>query len=803
MRLLFVSIMIFVSSHAVAQFLLEGKITDAASNQPVIGAPVYLPDLKKGAVTNEEGNFIIENLPRGKFLLEIKYVGYASVVLVVEIQDSTKLNVALNSSITELNEVVISGVSHSTELKKNPIAITTLSSESLVKNTATNIIDNITQKAGIYQITTGSAISKPVIRGLGYNRIITLYDGIRQEGQQWGDEHGIEIDEFTVDRVEIIKGAGSLMYGSDGIGGVINFLAPNPVREGNIQGQWISNYQSNNGLIANSLVNSGNIKGLYWSVRGSQKIAKDYRNAYDDRVFNSGFRENDFNVLAGINKSWGYTQFNASSFNQQVGLVEGDRDAQGNFTQLKNINGSEEEVTVKSEDLNTYSLYIPKQQINHLRFSNSTNLFWGNSRMQLNLGYQKNLRREFGNVLQENDPNLFFDLSTANYSFIFYLPEKKGWNLSLGTSGMWQQNQNRGEEFLIPKYQLRDWGAVSFIKKSFNKLDLAGGFRFDQRNILINGLYLDADGNPTSDAGSTLKFRAGDLTFSNYSASAGLTYQVSKFFSLKINTSRGFRAPNIAELASNGRHEGSLRYEYGSYDLKAENSLQTDISILLNSPHISAEMSVYQNTIHHYIFVEKLLARNGSDSIPDPSEPVAAYAYTQGTAQLRGGEFSMDLHPHPLDWLHFENSFSVVYTENKSQHNDSARYLPFTPAPRLQSELRATVKEWKHFSNLFFRIQYQHYSKQDRVFLENGTETITPSYGLWNMGCGLDVLTKKRKTFASLYFTLTNLFNKTYQNHLSRLKYAATNLATGRSGVFNMGRNFSIKLIIPLSFKGK
>jgi iron complex outermembrane receptor protein len=721
----------------------------------------------------------------------------------MELKDSLNLDLMLKSSITELNEVVISGVSHSTELKKNPIAITTLSSESLVKNTATNIIDNITQKAGIYQITTGAAISKPVIRGLGYNRIITLYDGIRQEGQQWGDEHGIEIDEFSVDKVEIIKGAGSLMYGSDGIGGVINFLAPNPVREGSIQGQWISNYQSNNGLLANSLVNSGNIKGLYWSVRGSQKVAKDYSNAYDGRVFNSGFREKDFNVLAGINKSWGYTQFNVSSFNQEVGLVEGDRDAQGNFTRLKNINGSEEEVSVGPQDLNTYSLHIPKQQINHLRLSNSTNVFFGNSRMQLNFGYQKNLRREFGDVLRENDPTLFFDLSTANYSLIFYLPEKKGWNLSLGTSGMWQQNENRGREFLIPRYQFHDWGAVSFIKKSFNKLDLAGGIRFDQRNISISALYLDDEGIPTSDTSNAPKFNSGEMIFSNYSASAGLTYQFSKFFSVKTNTSRGFRAPNIAELASNGRHEGSLRYEYGNYNLKAEHSLQTDVSLLLNSPHVSAEISVYQNTIRHYIFIEKLRGQNGRDSIPDPSEPVPAYAYTQGTAQLRGSEFSMDIHPHPLDWLHFENSFSVVYAENKSQRNDSSRYLPFTPAPRLQSELRATAKRWRNFAKLFVRIQLQHYGKQDRVYLENGTETITPSYTLWNTGCGLDILGRKERTFASVYFTVSNLFDKAYQSHLSRLKYAAENLGTGRSGVFNMGRNFSVKLIIPLTFRGK
>jgi iron complex outermembrane receptor protein len=803
MRLtLLIIALLFASEKCLAQFIVKGTINDAVTQQPIFGAAIYLPDLKKGTTSDIDGRYRIGNLPRGKFLMEVKYVGYASWVQTLEVTDSVQLNISLNSSITELNEIIITGISHSTELKKNPVSIATLNADALQKNTSTNIIDNVSQKAGIYQITTGAAISKPVIRGLGYNRIITLYDGTRQEGQQWGDEHGIEIDEFSVDRVEIIKGAGSLMYGSDGIGGVINLLAPNPVREGKVVGQWTSNYQSNNGLIANSIMNAGNIKGLYWNVRASQKNAKAYQNAYDGRVFNSGFNERDFSALTGVNKSWGYTQFTVSSFAQKIGLIEGERDSQGNFIRLKDVNGTEEQVAVPQEELNSYKLFVPKQSINHLRLANSTNLFLGNYRMQLNVGYQRNQRREFGDVLNETQPNLFFDLGTTNYSLNFFFPETNGWNFSVGTTGMSQQNKNRGKEFLIPEYQLWDWGVVGFLKKNINKLDVAAGLRFDQRNLSISALYLDDNGDPTTSAGN-LKFNSGNLLFSNYSASAGIAYQFSDYFSIKANTSRGFRAPNISELASNGRHEGSLRYEYGNYNLKAETSFQADFSMLFNSPHVSGEVSIYQNNINHYIFVEKLLAKNGADSIPDPSAPVPGYFYTQGKAQLRGGEFTIDLHPHPFDWLHFENSLSIVYAENKTHRSDSSRYLPFTPPPRLQSELRANAKHWKNFANVFFKIQYQHYGKQDRVLLENRTETVTPGYQLWNAGCGFDFLNHKQRNVLSLYFTANNVFDKAYQNHLSRLKYAAENPLTGRPGVFNMGRNFSIKLIIPVTFRDK
>lgn len=786
-----------------AQNSLTGKVTDFEDQSAVIGASVYIPDLKRGAVTDKNGVYFISNLPKGNFLLECKFIGYGTLVKPVQLSGAIELDLRLNSLVTELNEVVVTGLSHSSDLKSNPIPVVTLDNRLLMENLSSNLIDNISKKAGVNQISTGPAISKPVIRGLGYNRIILLNNGIRQEGQQWGDEHGIEIDEFSIDRVEIVKGAGSLMYGSDGIGGVINFLAANPVPTGTIVGKWISNYQTNSGLFANSIMNAGNLNGMYWQARASNKISSSYSNSYDGKVFNSAFKETDVNGFIGVSKAWGYSQINLSSFNQRVGLVEGDRDPKGNFTRLKNVNGLAEEVTASAEDLKSYELFIPNQAINHFGVSNTTNLYFGDTRLQLNAGYQRNQRKEYGDVLVENLRSLHFDLNSLNYNLTYFLPEKKNWQVSMGTSGMSQSNKNRGVEFLIPEYRLFDWGVFGFVKRQFDRLDLSAGIRLDQRNISINSLHLDASGNPTTDKTQTEKFKSGDPSFTNYSASAGVTYQVSPQLSAKGNVSRGFRAPNIAELTSNGRHEGTLRYEYGNYDLKAETSLQVDAGLSFNSKHVSADMSLFQNTIDDYIFTEKLLAKNGTDSIPDPSDPAPAFQYVQGKANLRGGEFSIDIHPHPLDWLHFENSFSFVNALNKSQMgNDSAKYLPFMPAPRFQSELRANVKKTgKHFTNFFVKLEFNRVGKQNRVLLENRSETSTPSYSLWNTGLGTDFSNAKRSTLFTFYFTVNNVFDKAYQSHLSRLKYAGENVSTGRTGVFNMGRNFSFKIVIPLSFK--
>src|SRR5688572_24024233 len=281
----------FCSFLAYAQLTLTGTVKDADTGEPLPGVTIYISDLKKGSITTETGSFSIDHLRKGKFLIEFKLIGYTALVQSVQLDEQTELNISLSSIATELHEVVVTGISHTTELRKNPIPLTTINNQLLTENTSTNLIDNISKKPGISQISTGAAISKPVIRGLSYNRIITLYDGTRQEGQQWGDEHGIEIDEFSVDRVEIIKGAGSLMYGSDGLGGVINFLTANPVSQGSIRGKWLNNYQTNNGMAGNSISTAGNMNGVYWPARVSNKIAKSYTNAYDSRVFNSGFHE--------------------------------------------------------------------------------------------------------------------------------------------------------------------------------------------------------------------------------------------------------------------------------------------------------------------------------------------------------------------------------------------------------------------------------------------------------------------------------------------------------------------------------
>jgi iron complex outermembrane receptor protein len=780
-----------------------GRITDATTGEALPGANIIFIDLKQGAATGADGSFSFSSLPRGRFTVQVRSLGYNTVTQTVDTSNGQPLDVKLTVAATEIGQVVVTGVSQATQLRRSPIPTSVIDHTRLNQTSASNIVDAIAHTPGVSQITTGAAISKPVVRGLGYNRVITLNNGAKQEGQQWGDEHGIEIDEFSVDRAEIIKGPGSLLYGSDAMAGVINFLAPDPIAEGHITGLATASYQTNNHQQGYSFQNAGNINGFNWLARGTRKVAGDYQNRYDGRVYNSGFNEWDANGYVGVNKSWGYSHLTFSTFNQRLGLTEGARDPQtGRFLKDVPSGDSTLSVPVTDGDLRGYGLAVPQQQINHLRIGTDNSFILGENggRLGLQVSYQQNLRREYGNVFDPTETSLYFQLRTVDYSLRYFLPEKNGWNLTLGTSGLHQQNRNLGVEFLIPAYKLNEGGVFAVGKKTIGSLDISGGLRYDVRQISADKLLLGTDEQPTTSANpdAETKFPGFVSTFRNYSGSLGAAYNLNEKLTVKANLSRGFRAPNIAELGSNGEHEGTIRYEVGNDNLQAETSLQLDAGVSYVTDHIRFSVDAFENSIDNYIFTRRVLTASGADSLRDDTR---VYQYAQGKARLVGGEVSLDLHPHPLDWLHFENSFSMVRAEQLNVEQ-AEKYLPFIPGDRLQSELRANFRrQGKRLTNPYARVQLEHTFAQNRYFSAFDTETATPGYTLINAGIGTDLANAQGKTLFSLYLTANNLFDVGYQSHLSRLKYADFNASNGRTGVFNQGRNVSVRLVVPLDFK--
>lgn len=782
---------------------LSGTITDKTTHEPIPGVTVYVPDLKTGAVTDTDGFYKIENLPQAKVLVQVSYVGYNLVAEYIDLSLTKEKDFELAESITELKEVVVTGLSKAAESNRTPTPISTIPPLQLLETSATNIIDAIARQPGVSQITTGSGISKPVIRGLGYNRVATINDGIRQEGQQWGDEHGIEIDGYSVNKVEILKGPASLSYGSDAMAGVINMLSAPTLPEGTIRGRILAEYQTNNGLFGYSANLGGNQKGLIWDIRYSNRMAHAYQNKYDGYVLNSGFRENSVHGLVGINKSWGYMHLNFSAYNLMPGIVEGERDsATGKFVKPLAIDSTSEGVEIATDqDFKSYNPETPYQKIHHYKAVLNSNFVLKYGSIKSSVGFQQNQRQEFGDILNKDDYGLYFLLNTLNYDLRYNFPEIKNLSISTGINGMLQNSLNKGNEFLIPDYNLFDFGLFAIAKKTIGKLDLSAGLRYDIRKVKGEDLYLNPSGDEVSNADSSayLQFAAFNSTFAGVSGSLGATWQFSEKLYAKINFSRGFRAPNIAEISANGTHEGTINYIIGDPGLKAENSLQSDYALGFNSTHVGGEINLFGNYISNYIFLSKLQGVNGGDSITDG---FSTFRYASGDARIRGGEISLDIHPHPLDWLHFENTFSYVLSVQKNQP-DSSKYLPYTPAPRITSELRASTKKLgKNMANAYVKIEIESTLAQNHFYAAFGTETATPAYTILNLGIGTDVLSRTRTLF-SIYINAGNLTDVAWQSHLSRLKYAAVNNVTGRTGVYNMGRNLSFKLIVPVNISKK
>jgi len=397
---------------------LRGCITDAATGKPLPGASIYFADLKLGTSANENGEYRFDDISNGSFVVDISFQGYAAVAKMVTISKNTIADFQLSASVVENENVVITGVSKATELRKAPIPISVVKKAELYRSSATNIIEALTRKSGVSAITTGPAIAKPIIRGMGYNRIITLNDGMRQEGQQWGDEHGIEIDEYSVQKVEILRGPASLMYGSDALGGVINILTNTPMSEGTLKANVVVSNNANNDLWGFHGNVAGNVKGINFSAYGSRKSAGDYQNKYDGYVLNSRFNETDFGVSGGINRQWGYTHLAVSNFDQHTGIIEGDRNDEGAFLLYT---GSALERVASNDDLESKTVFVPNQRIQHFKLVSDNSISVGKNRLSVVVGFQHNQRQEFGDPEMSENAGACFVLKTITYNTDFHL----------------------------------------------------------------------------------------------------------------------------------------------------------------------------------------------------------------------------------------------------------------------------------------------------------------------------------------------------------------------------------------------
>ena len=723
-----------------SQNCIKGIVSDDSAQSGLSEVEIYLPDFNKSTQTDEKGDFSICNVPKGNFILQAKHLGYKTFISTVVLKDSSVfIQIKLQSTASEFPEVVIYG-NNNGRSEETPNNISSLSSEDMREDGALNLSDGIAKIPGINQLTTGAGISKPVIRGLFGSRIQTVVLGLRFDNQQWQDEHGLGLSDVGVERVEIIKGASSLLYGSEAMGGVLNVIEEKPSPIGKTQSDFsLQAFSNTYGLASDVGVKSSKEK-YNWRIRFGMISHGDYSDGTDFRVLNSRF--------AGYfaKASFGFSRKKWFSKNDYMFSLS-------NFGFLMEAN----QLNLPPDNRLSRSFEMPHHTVYLNLFSSQNTFYLSKSKVKWNTGFQINNRQE-----QEGGSRISLNmlLNTVSTDWMWIKNIGSRSELSLGTSGMCQTNRNIGSRTIIPDANTWETSAYTYLKHLRKSFSTEIGMRYDLKNIeTFPTGTINTD--PFSPGSNILPF---NRMYSALNGSAGISLFDNKHWNFKTNISSGYRPGNLAELSSNGLHEGTIRYEIGNTEMKVEQNICVDAFLRFENEWLSLSASVYANRFFNYIYLS-----------PTNTEYIGfqIFRYVQKDALLEGTEATAELHPESLKKITLRSSYDGVIGKT-----DDGEFLPFIPAQKVTTEVKY----------LFFASR-----KNDSPYIKAGGDFImaqnyayqfeTPTPGYWLLNAGAEW----QKTFGKKEMTIglsaNNILNEVYYDHLSRFKYF---------GIYNIGRNISL-----------
>jgi len=693
------------------QNTLSGNITDE-SDTSIFGAQIYSENLQIGTTSDEEGNFIIKNIPNGEHLFIVSFLGFETQQKQLTFFNQNKiLNSILYETVFRMDEIIVSTPFNKLQ-SENVMKVEHRSVTSLEKRGETTLIESISNIPGVEDMSTGTGIGKPVIRGLSGNRVLTYTQGVKLENYQNGEKHGLGVNESGIESIEVIKGPASLLYGSDALGGVLYLIPEKFAQNNTTHGDIGSKYFSNTlGFNTSAGVKTSGEK-FKFLVRGAYDTHSDYKTGNKDRVTNSRFSETDFKAAMGYSTN-SITADLRYNYNQsQIGLPK--------------------EIGKQDTSKEMMGLY---QDLNYHIISLKNNIILNSSSIKTNLGYINNNR----SLIIKNNKTVDMKLNTFNYDAKWFLPELNKFETVIGVQGMVQNNTNYGTQVFLPDAQINDFGVFGNLNYSWKESAIQAGIRFDNRKI---------DTKEYGTPGEEHHIEAIDKSLNSFSGSVGYKTNISQALIARINLASGFRAPNLSELSSNGIHEG--RWEIGNSNLENEQNMQFDLSLEYKAKHFEFFVNSFYNNIFDYIYI----APTGEEM-----EDFDVFTYIQNDAYLYGGEMGFHLHPHPIDWLHLESSYEMVIGKQKNNG-----YLPRIPANKFDNTLRAEfdIINWLDFGYVFLNLESTF--KQDNI---SDFEDSSDAYNLLNFGLGGNFNYKKIKT--NVNFTIKNILNKEYISHLSVL----------------------------------
>ncbi len=773
-------VMFGLIAYSQTTYKIKGKVTDQ-KKEPLFGAALVIHELKKGTATDSDGFFEIDNVPVGEYHLHISFLGYKCVHYnLIKVSNSDVYReFSMQPDNVSLTEIVIEGNSIKKQKQQKTTSIEIIDNQYIEQNLNANIIKSIENLPGISSMDVGQGFSKPVIRGLGFNRVAVAENGVKQEGQQWGADHGLEIDQFGVENIEIIKGPSSLTFGSDAIAGVIQILPNELVEKNTLQSNIQTVYKSVNNYWGSSIMSKYRKNDWYFYFRythvefGDYKVPADsfFYNRYRFPIFNNVLKntagkEQDFYFTVGIIKNQYKTSLSVSNVLSKVGFFPGSHGIPS--------------VEKLFDDNNSRNLDLPFQKVNHFKIISNTKFLFPKGAIDLNFGYQNNFRQEWSLFhthyqnqtppVQNPDLELQFKLNTISSTIKYKRISEKN-IFETGISVQHQINETAGYMFLLPQYFRTSLGVFAYNKYIWSeKLIFDGGVRFDYGNINLSEFY--------SIYAQRYKSHQFSAHFQDFTWALGLSYLINKNLNFKTNVGKSFRMPNASELSANGIHHGSFRYEVGDSSIRSEYSYQFDAGIYFSNKHFTAEISTFVNYFPNFIF----LSPTGSYLHPEGYEIFEAdagqvYQYVQSKAFRTGGELLISY--KPTENLTFSASAEFVFA------TDFTYPIPFTPPLNIHSYISYHLpKTFLLFSNTQFLINNNSTYAQNRIARN---ELKTDSYNIFNFIFSSDVVFSKININFALQ--IQNIFDTKYFNHLSFYRLIELPEA---------GRNIQILIKIPL-----
>ncbi|MBU1355666.1 MAG: TonB-dependent receptor [Candidatus Edwardsbacteria bacterium] len=737
-KVLFICLMIWFCNITSAQNTISGKVADQSGN-PMSGANVFLPEQNKGTATGQTGDYKIENLPNGKIKMQFYFIGFAAEMKTVVLQDSNiVLNIIMNNTPIELPGIVVTGGYVSAQ-HENAVKIDVIEIRDIALSGTPNFMEALSTVPGVDMIAKGQGVSKPVIRGLSMNDILVMNNGVRIENYQFSENHPLGVDDNNIDKVEIIKGPASLLYGSDAIGGVFNFIKEKPAPIGEILGDYRTQLHSNTLGFNNSLGIKGASEHVFAGFRAGNKTHADYKQGGGDFVPNSRFNEWSFNLNSGYTGKPGTFKIFYDYFKQDLGMT------------VPPVKPLISEQGRKNE--------IWYQDLEHQLLSSQNMLYLGKFQWEINAAYQNALRKLQTTL---DVPFIEMNLNTITYESKLHLPSDEKTEYIIGLQGMSQNNRNRNSRAsqFLPNADINNLGFLGLSQyRFFNKLMLQGGLRYDR--YITETFALGTEG-----AGDYHAPVAKDFT--RLTGSVGATCNLIEQLLLRVNVAKAYRAPNLSELTSNGMH--GARYEIGSENLNPENACETDISMHYHGEYLSLDLAGFYNQIDDYIYIAPT-----SDTT---AAGVGIYRFSQTNANLLGGEAGLHVHPQSMSWLHLQATCSMV--TGKQQNGN---YLPFIPAQKIHYEARAEKGKIGLFLHPNIRISALSALRQHHP---SPFEAPTDRYTLVNAGLSTDI--KISNQCLNISLSVNNIFDTKYFDHLSTLK---------PMNYYNQGRNICLNLKIP------